>query len=165
MGSESIKGHVRLEMGDCDALKSASISYREEKEKMSRPLFKRNSSWDALQDSSIVDQCTDAPFFFKESLNFLEKAREALEKSQWPGFLSFPLVSPVCPENSSPSSDGPQMQLPTSASNSKSWKISLNVSHFCPEEISVRITEGYLEVSGEFKFFTTVYNILLIGRV
>ncbi|XP_062844533.1 heat shock protein, alpha-crystallin-related, b15 [Trichomycterus rosablanca] len=123
---------------------------------MSRPLFKRNGSWDPLQDwpkSSILDQCSGAPFFLKENDgSWLDTARKTLEKSPWPGFLSFPLVSPVCPEISSPSSsskDGPQMQLPPAESNSKSWRISLDVFHFCPEEIGVRMTEGYLEVTGK----------------
>lgn len=113
---------------------------------MPRPLFNRNGSWDPFQDSprsSILDQCRGAPFFLElDDGSWLNTARKTLETFSWPGFLSFPLVTPVCPEVFRSSRDG-HVECDT-----KTWRISLDVSHFCPEEIGVKINEGYLEIAG-----------------
>ncbi|KAB5522531.1 hypothetical protein PHYPO_G00160580 [Pangasianodon hypophthalmus] len=118
---------------------------------MPRLLFNRNGSWDPLQDwpkSSILEQCTGAPFFFDpDDDSWLNTARKTLETSSWPGFLSFPLVTPVCPEVSPSARDG-QQKFHVKC-DSKTWSISLDVSHFCPEEIGVKINEGYLEIAGK----------------
>lgn len=117
--------------------------------KMLRPLFNRNSSWDPLQDwpkSSILDQCMGAPFFLEkdDSSSWLNAARKT---SSWPGFLSFPLVTSICPEVSSSPRNGQQSFSQVNC-DSKTWRITLDVSHFCPEEIAVKINEGYLEIEG-----------------
>lgn len=127
---------------------------------MLRPLFSRNGRWDPLQDwpkSSILDQCTGAPFFLEDDGGWLNIARKTLETSSLPGFLSFPLVTPVCPEVSPSSMDG-QQRFPNVKCDSKSWKITLDVSHFCPEEIGVKINEGYLEISGMSFSLCGVFN-------
>ncbi|XP_076867390.1 heat shock protein, alpha-crystallin-related, b15 [Brachyhypopomus gauderio] len=117
---------------------------------MSRPLFSRNGGWDRLQEwprSSLLEQCAKEPSLF-EGINgsWLDTARKTLEASPWPGFLSFPLVTPVCPEVL----PSPQKsQVPLVDGDGKSWRISLDVGHFCPEEISVKTAEGYLEVAGK----------------
>lgn len=116
---------------------------------MPRPLFNRNSNWDPLQDwpkSSILAQCRGSPFFLdSDDGSWLNSARKTLETS--PGFLSFPLVTPVCPEVL-PASSGGQQQFSPITSDSKTWRISLDVSHFCPEEIGIKINEGYIEIAG-----------------
>lgn len=114
--------------------------------KMSRPLFNRNGSWDPLQDwpkSSILNWCRGAPFFLElDDSSWLKTARKTLETSSWPGFRSLSLVTPVCPEVPHSSRDGHVECDP------KTWRISLDVSTFCPEEIGVKINAGYLEVVG-----------------
>ncbi|KAK3509446.1 hypothetical protein QTP70_035094, partial [Hemibagrus guttatus] len=48
----------------------------------------------------------------------------------------------------SPSSrDGQQFSEVTC--DNKTWRISLDVSHFDPEEVDVKINEGYLEIAGK----------------
>ncbi|KAL7838368.1 hypothetical protein AOLI_G00267720 [Acnodon oligacanthus] len=120
---------------------------------MPRPLFKRNGSWDFTRDwpkSSLLEQCTGPPFFLDSGkVNWLDSARKTLETSPWPGFLCFPLVSPVCPEISPSSGVGQQRQISQAQCDSKTWKISLDVSHFCAEEIGVKTNEGYLEITGK----------------
>lgn len=117
---------------------------------MARPLFSRNGSWDPLRDwpkSSVLDQCRGAPFFLEsDDGNWLSTARKRLETSSWPGFVPFPLVTPVCPEVSSSSGDG--RQFSDVACDCKTWRISLDVSHFDPEEVDVKINKGYLEIAG-----------------
>ncbi|KAL7838377.1 hypothetical protein AOLI_G00267810 [Acnodon oligacanthus] len=50
----------------------------------------------------------------------------------------------------SPSSGGGQQrQISQAQCDSKTWKISLDVSHFCAEEIVVKTNEGYLEITGK----------------
>ncbi|KAL7838370.1 hypothetical protein AOLI_G00267740 [Acnodon oligacanthus] len=50
----------------------------------------------------------------------------------------------------SPSSGvGQQRQISQAQCDSKTWKISLDVSHFCAEEIVVKTNEGYLEITGK----------------
>ncbi|XP_060768998.1 heat shock protein, alpha-crystallin-related, b15 [Neoarius graeffei] len=114
---------------------------------MSRPLFNRNGSWDPLQDwpkSSILNWCRGAPFFLElDDSSWLKTARKTLETSSWPGFRSLSLVTPVCPEVPHSSRDGHVECDP------KTWRISLDVSTFCPEEIGVKINAGYLEVVGK----------------
>ncbi|XP_053473622.1 heat shock protein, alpha-crystallin-related, b15 [Ictalurus furcatus] len=117
---------------------------------MSRPLFNRNASWDTLQDwpkSSISDPCMGAPFVPEpDDGSWLNTVRRTLETSSWPGFLSFPLVTSVCPEVSSSSRDG---QPFSHVKCDKMWRISLDVSHFCPKELCVKISKGYLEITGK----------------
>ncbi|XP_027021306.1 heat shock protein, alpha-crystallin-related, b15 [Tachysurus fulvidraco] len=118
---------------------------------MPRLLFSRNGSWDSIQDwpkASILDQCRGPPFLLESDYgNLLNIARKTLETSTCPGFLSFPLVTPACPTVSPSSRDG--QQFSDDACDSKTWRISLDVSHFCPEEICVKINEGYLEIAGK----------------
>ncbi|KAM9440281.1 heat shock protein, alpha-crystallin-related, b15 [Clarias gariepinus] len=140
---------------------------------MPRLLFNRNGRWDSLQDwpkSSILDQCNQAPFFLRgDDGSWINTVTKTLEKSSFPGFLSFPLVTPVCPEVS-PSTGDKQQRFSHGKSDSKTWRISLDVNHFCPEEISVRINEGYVEISGKheelqnehgtiFRSFTRKYKL------
>lgn len=118
---------------------------------MSRLLFNRKGTRDSLQDwpkSSILDQCKGAPFFLEpDDGSWLNTARKALETSSWPEFLSSSLVRPVCLEVLSSSSDVQQRFLHVKG-DCKTWRISLDVSHFSPEEIDVKINEDYLEISG-----------------
>lgn len=118
---------------------------------MPRPLFLRNGSWDLLKDwpkSSILDQCKGEPFFLElDDSSWINTARKTLESSSWTGFLSFPLVTPVCPEVSPSSRDG-QERFSQVKCDSMTWRIILDARHFCPEEINVKLNEGYLEITG-----------------
>lgn len=125
---------------------------------MSRPLFKRNSSVDPVRDwpkSSLIEKCTGPPFFLElGDTGWLDTARKTLETSPWPGFLCFPLVTSICPEILP--SVGQKQQISHVECDHKTWKISLNVSHFCAEEISVKTSEGYLEISGKWCLLFTI---------
>uniref|UniRef100_A0A8B9KN11 Heat shock protein family B (small) member 1 n=1 Tax=Astyanax mexicanus TaxID=7994 RepID=A0A8B9KN11_ASTMX len=120
---------------------------------MPRPLFKRNGSWDPIRDwpkSSLLDQCTGPPFFLEPGdISWVDTARKTLETSPWPGFLCFPLVTSVCPEISPSFGAGQQSQVSQVECDQKTWKISLDVSHFGSEEVSVKTKEGYLEITGK----------------
>ncbi|XP_007257055.2 heat shock protein, alpha-crystallin-related, b15 [Astyanax mexicanus] len=120
---------------------------------MPRPLFKRNGSWDPIRDwpkSSLLDQCTGPPFFLEPGdISWVDTARKTLETSPWPGFLCFPLVTSVCPEISPSFGAGQQSQVSQVECDQKTWKISLDVSHFGAEEVSVKTKEGYLEITGK----------------
>ncbi|KAG7314627.1 hypothetical protein KOW79_021930 [Hemibagrus wyckioides] len=88
---------------------------------MARPLFSRNGSWDPLQD------------WPRSSV--LDQCRGA------PFFLeSDDEVSP---------SPGDGRQFSDVICDSKTWRISLDVSHFDPEEVDVKINKGYLEIAGK----------------
>ncbi|XP_026875858.2 heat shock protein, alpha-crystallin-related, b15 [Electrophorus electricus] len=112
---------------------------------MSRPLFRRNGGWDPLQEwprSTLLEQCAKEPSLLEGiDSSWLDTARKKLAASPWPGFFSFPLVTPVCPEVLPP----PQQSQVSPAA----WRISLDAGHFCSEEISVKATKGYLEIAGK----------------
>ncbi|KAF7688739.1 heat shock protein beta-1-like, partial [Silurus meridionalis] len=114
----------------------------------------RNGGWNPLQDwpkSSILDQCMGAPFLLETDGNsWLNKAKKTLETSSWAGFLSSPLVTPVCPEVLPSPTDGEECFSHVKC-DSKTWSITLDVSNFCPEEIGVKINDCYLEIAGEHK--------------
>ncbi|XP_066516409.1 heat shock protein, alpha-crystallin-related, b15 [Hoplias malabaricus] len=120
---------------------------------MHRPLFKRDGIWDWSRDclkSSLLDQCPGPSFFLEPGeVTQLDTAKKTLATSPWPGFLYFPLVTSVCPEI--PISNGEQMQISQAECDDKTWKISLNVSHFTAEEIAVKTNDCYLEITGKHK--------------
>ncbi|XP_072548921.1 heat shock protein, alpha-crystallin-related, b15 [Salminus brasiliensis] len=131
---------------------------------MPRPLFKRNGSWDSIRDwpkSSLLDQCAGPPFFLEPGdVSWLDTARKTLETSPWPGFLCFPLVTSVCPEISPSFGVGQQRQISQVECDRKTWKISLDVSHFGAEEISVKTNEGYLEITGKHEEMQDEHGII-----
>ncbi|TRY57221.1 hypothetical protein DNTS_003294 [Danionella cerebrum] len=125
--------------------------------------FMRSPSWDPFRDwcqgSRLFDQAFGMPPLSEEMLPFpsthwpgytrpfaLPELNAAL--MQMPGMMMAPppMVSPGYGRSLS-------RQLSSGMSEIKqmgdSWKVSLDVSHFAPEELSVKTKDGVLEINGK----------------
>ncbi|XP_066545439.1 heat shock protein beta-1 [Amia ocellicauda] len=120
-----------------------------------RPLFQRDLSWDPFRDrvqpSRIFDQDFGLPPFLTEGdLHWIDWTRRRL-CSSWPGYLRSPLFAPSSLHTQA--GLGLQRQLTGGVSEIRtgpdSWKITLDVNHFSPDEISIKTKEGYLEIEGK----------------
>ncbi|XP_072302785.1 heat shock protein beta-1 [Eucyclogobius newberryi] len=115
----------------------------------------RSPSWDPFRDwhSRIFDQSFGMPAV----------ADEALHVSHWPGYFRPPFLAPDMSSMMSPMMyPGPVMaqqartlarQVSSGMSEIKqtpdSWKVSLDVNHFSPEELVVKTKDGVVEISGK----------------
>ncbi|XP_028825256.1 heat shock protein beta-1 [Denticeps clupeoides] len=117
--------------------------------------FLRTPSWDPFRDwyqgSRIFDQAFGMPSFPEEV--------PAFPGSHWPGYirhglppvpdLAGPLMVPQHPAYARALS----RQLSSGVSEVKqtqdSWKVSLDVNHFAPEELVVKTKDGVLEITGK----------------
>lgn len=122
-----------------------------------RPLFRRDRNWDPFLDwaqpTRIFDQDFGMPLFLEENdLNWVDWARRRLSSS-WPGYLQSPNWAPSLGKQQTVCRQGLQRQLSGGVSEVRagpdSWKISLDVNHFTPEEITIKAKGGYLEISGK----------------
>lgn len=118
---------------------------------LSRPIFRRDVSWDSFpnwtQPSRIFAQDFGIPPFLEPNdLDWLDWAKKRLASFSWPGYTQSPLLPPITPDQKSP------RQLTSGVSEVRtgqnSWKINLDVNHFSPEEISITTKDGYLQISG-----------------
>ncbi|KAL7838387.1 hypothetical protein AOLI_G00267910 [Acnodon oligacanthus] len=79
----------------------------------------------------------------------LSRSRHLEQRSGLPqDYRLFLQPHTVRAEISPSSGGGQQRQISQAQCDSKTWKISLDVSHFCAEEIVVKTNEGYLEITG-----------------
>lgn len=63
--------------------------------------------------------------------------KKGLAAWSWPGCLPAPLFVPYISE-----------PMPHSGQKVSKWRVSMDVSHFFPSEISVSVRDGFLEVGG-----------------
>ncbi|KAL7838125.1 hypothetical protein AOLI_G00265290 [Acnodon oligacanthus] len=128
--------------------------------------FLRGPSWDPFRDwhqgSRLFDQAFGMPAFPEELPLF--------PSSHWPGY-----IRPSMAAEMAPLMQGPAMasQLPTSPivphpsayaralsrqlstgmseikQTSDGWKVSLDVNHFAPEELTVKTKDGVVEIIGK----------------
>lgn len=139
--------------------------------------FMHGQSWDPFRDwyqgSRLFDQTFGMPPFSEEIPTF--------PSTHWPGYMrSFGhpdmaclMQSPAQMPMSPPAGMLPQnygrafsRQLSSGMSEIKqtqdAWKISLDVNHFAPEELTVKTKDGVVEISGEhFTFCAIKVDILL----
>ncbi|NP_001008615.2 heat shock protein beta-1 [Danio rerio] len=121
--------------------------------------FMRSPSWDPFRDwyqgSRLFDQSFGMPALSEEMLTF--------PSTHWPGYMrpfghpefaSLMQGPPVMPPMMTPSyGRALSRQLSSGMSEVKqtgdSWKISLDVNHFSPEELNVKTKDGVLEITGK----------------
>ncbi|XP_063059620.1 heat shock protein beta-1 [Engraulis encrasicolus] len=137
--------------------------------------FLRTPSWDPFRDwyqgSRLFDQSFGMPTLAEDFANF--------PSTHWPGYIRqgmptmpgmpgaempvSPLMAPTAqmPMMASPMAAGPSpayaralsRQLSSGMSEIKqsgeSWKVSLDVNHFAPEEIVVKTKDGVVEITGK----------------
>nr|AYN74415.1 heat shock protein [Acipenser oxyrinchus oxyrinchus] len=122
-----------------------------------RPLFRQDWNWDPFLDwaqpTRIFDQDFRMPLSLeKNDLNWVDWARRRLSSS-WPGYLQSPNWTPSLGKQQTVCRQGLQRQLSGGVSEVRagpdSWKISLDVNHFTPEEITIKAKGGYVEISGK----------------
>ncbi|KAL0965649.1 hypothetical protein UPYG_G00283950 [Umbra pygmaea] len=116
-----------------------------------RPLFRRDLNWEPFHEWTmarhmIMEQDFGLPPFLDErDVNWIDWARRRLASTSWPGYSRNPLFA-VTPARH-------QKQLPGGVSEIRtgqhSWRITLDVNHFSPDEISIKTKGGYLEIAGK----------------
>ncbi|XP_078083106.1 heat shock protein beta-1 [Mustelus asterias] len=118
---------------------------------LSHPFFRR--CWDPFRScyfpSRLFDQDFGLPPLSEEPLrDWMEWVERRLNTSS-PGQSGSGPAESAAPSLCLPSLQG-QISGGTSLiqETSGSWKVSLDVKHFTPEELKVKIQEGYLEISG-----------------
>ncbi|XP_026153670.1 heat shock protein beta-1-like [Mastacembelus armatus] len=128
-----------------------------EQNKISRPIFRRDISWDPFpnwtQPSRIFAQDLGLPPFLEPiDIHWIDWAKRRLASSSWPGFTQTPLLPPFTGHYPTAQNQKGLRQLTSGVSEIQtghdSWKITLDVNHFSPEEITVTIKQGYLHISG-----------------
>lgn len=67
--------------------------------------------------------------------------QRSLEACSWPGYMPAPLFVPYI--SGSVSNPGQKINK-----EQYRWRVSLDVAHFSPAEISLRVRDGFLEVRG-----------------
>ncbi|XP_030648661.1 heat shock protein beta-1 [Chanos chanos] len=119
--------------------------------------FLRTPSWDPFRDwyqgSRLFDQAFGMPAFPEEHFAF--------PSTHWPGYIrqAVPgaevVQAPVAqsPMMASPYARALSRQLSTGMSEIKqtqdTWKVSLDVNHFAPEELTVKTKDGVVEITGK----------------
>lgn len=153
---------------------------------LSRPIFCRDAGWDPFpnwtQPSRIL-QVQDfgfPPFLEPNDLDWLTWARKRLASMSWPEFAQTPLLSPLIGRQPAALGEKDPRHLTNGVSEiltgRDSWKISLDVNHFSPEDITITTKEGYLLISGaaptsdlkkkklnNFEFYT-LFLLLFLGK-
>lgn len=124
---------------------------------LSRPIFRRDVSWDPFPDwtqpSRIFAQDFGLPPFLEPSdLDWIDWAKKRLATFSWPGYTQIPLLPPFRAQHPAALNQKDLRQLTSGVSEIRtgqdSWKINLDVNHFSPEEITITTKEGYLQISG-----------------
>ncbi|XP_041916460.1 heat shock protein beta-1-like isoform X2 [Alosa alosa] len=118
---------------------------------MPRPLFLRGDPFhDWTMPSRLFNRDLEFPPFLDErDLNWLEWAQKRLAATSWPGYRHAPVISPP---GSHPSTRA-QSQVTEGTSElvigQGTWRVSLDINQFTPEDITVRTKDGYLEITGK----------------
>ncbi|XP_015240601.1 heat shock protein beta-1-like [Cyprinodon tularosa] len=129
----------------------------EQNKLLSRPIFRRDVAWESFpnwtQPSRIFAQDFGLPPFLEPSdLDWLDWAKKRLASVSWPGFTQSPLLPPFISQPRDEQDKKKSTQLTTGVSemqtDQNSWKISLDVHRFLPEEIMITTKDGYLQISG-----------------
>lgn len=122
----------------------------EENKMMQRPLFQRGDPFhDWEMPSRLFNREIEFPAFLDErDVNWLDWARKRLAATSWPGYTHVPVISPL----GSQASPRAHSQVTEGTSEVRfgqgSWKLSMDVNQFTPEDITARTKEGYLEITG-----------------
>ncbi|XP_029547686.1 heat shock protein beta-1-like [Salmo trutta] len=127
-----------------------------------RPLFLRDVNWDPFrewtQPSHMIMEKDFGlpPFLDPGDVSWIDWARNTLASFSWPGYTRYPLfsLSTVLPAAVAPQTSARlQRQLSEGVSEIRrgqgSWRITLDVNHFSPEEISIKTKGGFLEIAGQ----------------
>lgn len=118
-----------------------------------RPQYCRDATWYPLragwQPSYISNQHFGMPpVLASGDLIWMESVLRKLAALSWPG----PGYT-WCPQPSTTMQPKLQRELWGKAAEAKGeqyrWRVSLDVNHFFPTELSVRTTDGFLEINGE----------------
>ncbi|KAM4719395.1 heat shock protein beta-1-like [Anableps anableps] len=129
----------------------------EQNKVLPRPIFRRDVSWEPFpnwtQPSRIFAQDFGLPPFLEPGdLDWLDWAKKRLASFSWPGYTQSPLLPPFTSQQHGEQDKEKLKQLTSGVSEiqtgQNSWKITLNVSHFTPEEITITTKDGYLQISG-----------------
>ncbi|XP_051537589.1 heat shock protein 67B1 [Myxocyprinus asiaticus] len=128
-----------------DAIKSSS-----------RPQYCQEVSWYPLSyrwPSVIFNQHFGlAPLLDPRDLSWIEDIIRRLGTSAWPGYLRTTVLSPF---TQAPGQQISKLHREMSGGISEvagetcKWKISLDVNHFAPSEITAKIQGGFLEIAGK----------------
>ncbi|XP_010875925.2 heat shock protein beta-1 [Esox lucius] len=126
-----------------------------------RPLFRRDVNWDPFCEWTqpahmIMEQDFGLPPFLDETdVSWINWARRRLASSSWPGYTRSAILIPgtipsaaVAPQTAaklSKRSEG----VSEVTTGLDSWKITLDVNHFSPDNISIKTKGGYLEIAGQ----------------
>ncbi|XP_028830265.1 heat shock protein beta-1-like [Denticeps clupeoides] len=121
-----------------------------------RPLFQRGCDWDSLRHSSPpkrpIDQDIGLPSFVEPTdVTWIDWARRRLSAYSLPGYVLAPLCSPSTTQTAGAPSPRSHVSegLREIRTGQGSWRISLDVSQFSPEDIAIKTKEGYLEIAGK----------------
>lgn len=132
--------------------------------------FLRTPSWDPFRDwyqgSRIFDQAFGMPA--------LPEEMHVFPSSHWPGYMRpsigaemaslmhsaqvpAPMPTPIVPHPAT-YARALSRQLSTGMSEVKQtqdgWKVSLDVNHFAPEELTVKTKDGVVEITGKYYFIS-----------
>lgn len=125
------------------------------------PLFLRDVNWDPFrewtQPSHMIMEKDFGlpPFLDPGDVSWIDWARNTLASFSWPGYTRYPLfsLSTVLPAAVAPQTSARlQRQLSEGVSEIRrgqgSWRITLDVNYFSPEEMSIKTKGGFLEITG-----------------
>lgn len=92
------------------------------------------------------------PLLDPRDLSWMESIFRRLGTSAWPGYSRSPALAPFGQAVSKLHRElsGGVSEV---ASEMCKWKISLDVNHFAPSEITVKIQDGFLEIAGMGEMF------------
>ncbi|KAI7813114.1 heat shock protein 67B1 [Triplophysa rosa] len=143
----------------------------------SRPQYCHDVSWYPLSyrwPSVIFNQHFGLPpLLDPRDLSWMEGILRRLGTSAWPGYLRSPALAPfsqAAGQTISKLHREMRGGLSEVASEMCKWKISLDVNHFAPSEITVKIQDGFLDIAGKHeerqdehgyiaRSFTRKYNV------
>ncbi|XP_016100756.1 retinitis pigmentosa 1-like 1 protein [Sinocyclocheilus grahami] len=122
----------------------------------SRPQYCHDVSWNPLSyrwPSVIFNQHYGLPpLLDPQDLSWMEGIFRRLGTSSWPGYLRTPVFTPFA---QAPGQCMSKLRREMSGGVSEvvggmcKWKISLDVNHFAPSEITVKMQDGLLVVAGK----------------
>ncbi|KFU95886.1 Heat shock protein beta-1 [Chaetura pelagica] len=113
--------------------------------------FLRSPSWDPFRDwyhgSRLFDQAFGMPHIPEDWYKWPSG-------SAWPGYFRlFPRESALMPALGSPYGQALGRQLSSGISEIRhtgdSWKVTLDVNHFAPEELVVKTKDNIVEITGK----------------
>lgn len=142
------------------------------------PQYCQDVSWIPLScrwPSVIFNQHFGLPPLLEpRDLSWMEDIFRRLGTSSWPGYVRSAFLGPLLQASGPAVFSKPQRELSGGVSEVAAetcrWKISLDVNHFAPSEISVKIQDGFLEIAGKHeerqdghgfiaRSFTRKYNL------